>query len=124
MGGDPMVCFDCGRRYGVEHGFPDLVIPHDVWMIISPSGDEGGLLCSSCICRRLHEAGITTEGRFTSGPLAPDTAWPLWASPAEASALERVRALVDDAEQVEREGGEGWVAASDLRAALDPGEPR
>jgi len=118
----PRVCFDCGRRYGDEYGFPDLVIPHDVWMIISPSGDEGGLLCSSCICRRLHEAGITTEGRFTSGPLAPDTAWPLWASPAEASALDRVRALVGRSGTYGHDEHGAFIR--DLRAALDPEEPR
>lgn len=63
-------CNDCGRPYGDEHGFPDLVIPHDIWKRISPSGDEGGLLCPSCICGRLHAAGIETTGKFTSGPLA------------------------------------------------------
>lgn len=67
-------CHDCDRPYGDEHGFPDLVVPHAVWRAISPTGDDGGLLCPSCICRRLHEAGIITTGRFTSGPLcgSPD----------------------------------------------------
>ena len=62
-------CYDCGRRYGDAYGFPDLVIPDDAWVQISPSGDEGGLLCPSCICRRLHDAGIYTTGVFRSGPL-------------------------------------------------------
>lgn len=62
-------CFDCGRRYGDEFGFPDLVIPNEDWKRISPSGDEGGLLCPSCICHRLDDAGIKTTGTFTSGPL-------------------------------------------------------
>jgi hypothetical protein len=63
-------CFDCGRRYGDEYGFPDLVVPHDVWEIISPTGDDGGLLCPSCISKRLHAAGFRdVEARFTSGPL-------------------------------------------------------
>jgi len=65
-------CADCGRRYGDAFGFPDLIIPDDAWKAISPRGDEGGLLCPSCICRRLHEAGIKTTGRFTSGPLCDD----------------------------------------------------
>lgn len=64
-----VACFDCGRRYGDEYGFPDLVVPNDVWKQISPFGDEGGLLCPSCICRRLHDGGITTTGEFRSGPL-------------------------------------------------------
>lgn len=62
-------CYDCLRRYGDEHGFPDLVIPDWAWKKISPKGSEGGLLCPSCICKRLHEAGIKCEGAFMSGPI-------------------------------------------------------
>lgn len=64
-------CYDCGRRYGAEYGFPDLVVPHGVWNAhLSPRGGEGGLLCPSCMCRRAAAAGITCEARFTSGPFA------------------------------------------------------
>ena len=63
-------CDDCGRPYGDEHGFPDFVIPNYIWRRISPSCDEGGLLCPSCICKRLHDAGITNvEAAFMSGPI-------------------------------------------------------
>lgn len=62
-------CDDCGREYGNEHGFPDLIIPLSDWKRISPTGDECGLLCPSCICARLHKAGITCEGAFMSGPI-------------------------------------------------------
>ena len=62
-------CIDCGRKYGDEYGFPDLVIPDEDWKAISPNHDEGGLLCPSCICRRLYDLGIETTGKFTSGPL-------------------------------------------------------
>lgn len=63
-------CIDCDRPYGDEHGFPDLVIPNEAWRIISPSGDEGGLLCPSCICKRLHDAGLRgVYGSFMSGPI-------------------------------------------------------
>lgn len=66
MGG----CFDCGRLYGDEYGFPDLVIPSHIWKRISPTQNEGGLLCPSCICKRLYEAGIQNcEGAFMSGPI-------------------------------------------------------
>lgn len=35
------------------------------------SGDENGMLCPSCICRRAHAAGLTgVEGTFRSGPFA------------------------------------------------------
>jgi hypothetical protein len=63
-------CFDCERPYGNEHGFPDLVIQNDIWARISPTGDEGGLLCPSCICKRLYDAGIKeVEAAFMSGPV-------------------------------------------------------
>lgn len=62
-------CHDCDRPYGDEHGFPDLLIPHDIWRQISPTGDQGGLLCPSCICKRLHDAGIRCLGAFASGPI-------------------------------------------------------
>lgn len=62
-------CYDCKRPYGDEHGFPDLVIPYADWVRISPTGDDSGLLCPSCICKRLHERGIKCEGAFMSGPV-------------------------------------------------------
>lgn len=62
-------CEDCQRPYGHEHGFPDLIIPFWAWKRISTHGNDAGLLCPSCICKRLHEKGITCEGAFTSGPI-------------------------------------------------------
>lgn len=61
-------CFDCREPYGSPR-FPDLVIPDSVWRLISPSKDDGGLLCPTCILGRLTAAGITTVGCFTSGPI-------------------------------------------------------
>lgn len=61
-------CYDCGRPYG-SAGFPDFVIPDEAWRAISPTGDEGGLLCPSCICARLEISGIKCAGSFTSGPI-------------------------------------------------------
>lgn len=67
----PVACHDCGRPYGGDHGFPDLLIPDDAWKKIAPQQNDGeGLLCPSCICARLHWRGITCSGTFTSGPLA------------------------------------------------------
>jgi hypothetical protein len=63
------VCFDCGRPYGEEHGFPDLLIPNWAWAQIAPF-EGNGLLCPSCICGRLHNKHVECEGRFTSGPLS------------------------------------------------------
>ena len=63
-------CYDCARPYGDEHGFPDLLIPHAAWAKISPTGDEGGLLCPSCIAKRCHAAGLeNVPATFASGPL-------------------------------------------------------
>lgn len=82
--GDEMTgCFDCNRPYGDEHGFPDLIIPYADWKRISPTGNDGGLLCPSCICKRLSDAGIRCEGAFMSGPIVS-------VSPATMSALRRV----------------------------------
>ena len=61
-------CFDCKRSY-TDPGFPDLVIPYWAWKQISPTNDDGGLLCPSCICARLEKAGIKCEGAFASGPI-------------------------------------------------------
>ena len=62
-------CHDCGRPYGDEHGFPDLVVPHAIWNTkLSPKGNEGGLLCPSCMCQRAHDAGVRCSAAFVSGP--------------------------------------------------------
>ena len=62
-------CYDCDRPYGDEHGFPDLVLPNDTWDAISPTGNEGGLLCPSCICKRLADRGFeNVSAVFMSGP--------------------------------------------------------
>jgi hypothetical protein len=63
-------CADCGRPYGREHGFPDLVILNEAWKSIAPNADGTGLLCPSCICARLHKAGLKgVYGSFMSGPI-------------------------------------------------------
>ncbi len=63
-------CEECGRPYGREYGFPDLIIPNDFWKRISNSRDEDGLLCPSCIAFRLHRAGYRdVVSSFESGPL-------------------------------------------------------
>jgi hypothetical protein len=61
-------CADCGRPYGDEYGFPDLVVSDDVWAKISgPTGN--GLLCPSCLCHRSHNAGVKNAvAVFRSGP--------------------------------------------------------
>jgi len=45
------------------------MVPDWAWLAISPRRSHGGLLCPSCICRRLDEKGIKCVGHFLSGPL-------------------------------------------------------
>jgi len=62
-------CRGCGRPYS-DPGFPDLIVPDDVWERISPSGDSGGLLCPACIIAVITEQEIETIATFRSGPLS------------------------------------------------------
>ena len=48
-------CYDCRMKYDQ---FPDMVIPDDLWETISPSCEEGGLLCPTCIANRLSYLGF------------------------------------------------------------------
>lgn len=69
-------CYDCGREYGDRFGFPDLVVPHDIWnKYISPTKNEGGLLCPSCMCKRASDAGLSEiPATFMSGPFSTQRA--------------------------------------------------
>jgi len=55
MGG----CYDCGLEYGGD-SWIEAVIPDRVWNDIRPDGcGEGcGILCISCIAKRLVEKGF------------------------------------------------------------------
>lgn len=65
-------CYDCGLAYG-EPGFADLVVPHDIWAKISPTGDENGLLCPTCMVRAAEKAGLSNvRAKFRSGPFFED----------------------------------------------------
>jgi hypothetical protein len=50
-------CYDCGIPYS-ELGL-DLVLPDQQWKKISPTKDEGGILCPNCICKRAKKYGGT-----------------------------------------------------------------
>ena len=63
-------CYDCDLQYEQDDGFEDLEIPNDIWCQISPTGDDGGILCAVCMCRRLTKAGFSNiPGAFMSGPI-------------------------------------------------------
>ena len=65
-------CFYCHLPYG-DPGFADLVVPNDVWNTISPTHDEGGLYCPTCLIRALHVYGFSNvKAVFRSGPAATD----------------------------------------------------
>ena len=66
---DGPACYDCGLAYS-DARFADFVLPDDLWARISPSGDEGGLLCANCIVGRMRALGLTGSGQFRSGPFA------------------------------------------------------
>lgn len=70
-------CYECGREYGNEHGFPDLIVPDEVWDTISPTGDAGGLLCPSCMCKKALQCGLeNVRATFESGPFCRDDVIP------------------------------------------------
>jgi hypothetical protein len=68
--GNPLAvgCYDCGKRYGGPDWI-EAVVPHDIWAQISPTRDEGGLLCINCMARRCVNAGLQdVPVQLTAGP--------------------------------------------------------
>ena len=49
-------CYDCKLEYGGDEWI-EAVIPDKVWNDISPTKNLSGILCITCICRRLAEKG-------------------------------------------------------------------
>lgn len=52
-------CYDCGLLYGSD-GWIEAVIPDKIWNKIKPTecADGCGILCVTCISRRLKVKGI------------------------------------------------------------------
>lgn len=65
-------CYKCSLDYE-DPGWIEAVIPDKVWNEISPTGDQGGLLCITCISRKLVEKGYKTIPVWLCGiePLRP-----------------------------------------------------
>lgn len=57
-------CEDCG----LEYPFPDYVLPDDVWKRIAPKPDGNGLLCPTCIAKRLDAIDLW----YNDGYYKPD----------------------------------------------------
>ena len=51
-----MPCYDCGKEYGGDDWI-EAIIPDLIWNNISPTKNQSGILCISCMARRLSEAG-------------------------------------------------------------------
>lgn len=94
-------CHDCGREV-----LCDLIIPCYDWRAISPTADDGGMLCPSCIVERLARLGRCCSGAFMGGPIRS-------VSEAEMEALRRVENI-----EIALEGRRNrWGAALDSRIA-------
>jgi len=50
-------CQDCGLPYGGD-GWIEAIIPDNIWKIISPTKNLSGILCITCISRRIRKAGL------------------------------------------------------------------
>ena len=48
-----VACYDCGAPY--ESLGLDVVLPLEQWFLISPTGNDGGILCGSCIAKRASD---------------------------------------------------------------------
>lgn len=52
---DPLCCYDCLRPY---RELEDTIVSDDVWVLISPTGNGGGILCAPCMAQRLKALGL------------------------------------------------------------------
>lgn len=52
------VCDGCGLGYGSD-GWIECIVPDEVWRQISPTHDEGSLLCITCIARAVKRLGLS-----------------------------------------------------------------
>lgn len=53
-------CYDCGQDYDENEGWIESVIPDLIWQEITPTAydnPQGGILCISCIAKRLKQKG-------------------------------------------------------------------
>ena len=63
----------CGLLYS-DPGWCDCYIPDEAWAVIAPRSNGGGVLCITCMARRLRSAGLdrvplmVTSGPFLMSP--------------------------------------------------------
>ena len=54
-------CYDCDVEYSSVDWFEALV-PTKFWLLISPTGHDGGLLCFQCMQKKFTELGYGKNG--------------------------------------------------------------
>jgi hypothetical protein len=65
---NPLRCYDCGLPYS-STAWMDAVVPNDIWGRIAPTPHGGGVLCISCMARRLEKLGLRDVPlQIKSGP--------------------------------------------------------
>lgn len=63
-------CYDCGLPYS-SPAWADVVVPDDIWLKISPTGHDGGLLCFNCMNGRLAAIdAVNVPFMVASGPFS------------------------------------------------------
>ena len=64
----PLLCYDCPLPYG-DPGWVDVSISDEAWLKIAPWPGGGGVLCLTCMTRRLLAAGLDrVPVKISSGP--------------------------------------------------------
>lgn len=92
-------CFDCGLDYGGP-AWIEAVIPDDVWAKIAPREGKYGLLCITCIARRLARLGLEKVPVRLCGtePLRAESGEP--SRPLHPEAMEALERLAGDIERL------------------------
>lgn len=63
-----LACYDCELVYAGDHWI-EAVVPDDIWLKISPSRGEGGILCINCMAKRCVNLGLKNVPiKITAGP--------------------------------------------------------
>lgn len=106
-----LACYDCDLPYGGPH-WVEAVVANHIWnKHLSPTRNEGGILCINCMAKRASRAGLSNvRVRLTAGPFVTGgaTAAILDSGP---SHLARIEAFGHDpAEGRDREATKAGIA--------------
>lgn len=65
-----VTCHDCHLPYGGP-AWIEAVVPNEIWSRISPTHDDGGILCINCMARRCADMGLEdVPVMLAAGPFA------------------------------------------------------